>query len=266
MADEIRKVFVGKTCKDVEIRSGKYTRHGFPLGYDKFRESLPLELAEVHVKGKFSYWRWKNKRGEYVWDQWVQYGMSGYFCSPLYVEREIPHIRTPERAKDCSHHGHIWFLFENGPLVFSDMRNFGHITWTENHEETLDYLNKLGPDPLEEDLTREWWVETIKTIKPKKFIADSLLDQEFLSGIGNYLRSEILWKAQLYPGKTWGELTEDERERFYVTLQSVPLEKSEEDELTFWVYQAKMDPNGNPVEGMKWKGRTIWYAPKVQKK
>jgi formamidopyrimidine-DNA glycosylase len=220
----------------------------------------------VGVKGKFSYWRWKDKHGNFVWDQWVQYGMSGYFCSPLYFEKEIPHIRTPERAKDCSHHGHIWFFFENGPLVFSDMRNFGNITWTDNHQETIDYLHNLGPDPLVEDLTPQWWDKIKKTIKPTKFIADSLLDQSFVSGIGNYLRSEILWKAGIYPGKSWGDLSEDELDRFYHAIGDVTREKGDEVSLTFWVYQAKEDPNGNPVKGMKWKGRTIWFAPNIQKK
>lgn len=45
----------------------------------------------------------------------------------------------------------------------------------------------------------------------RRRLADLLLDQGFLAGIGNYLRSEILFDAGLLPTRRPGSLSADER-------------------------------------------------------
>jgi endonuclease VIII len=62
------------------------------------------------------------------------------------------------------------------------------------------FLNKLGPDVLDADTT----VEMVRDrLLQKQFhrrgLPTLLLDQQFLCGLGNYLRSEILFVAGLYP-------------------------------------------------------------------
>ena len=267
MIYEVHQHFIGKTCIRVEIRGGKYTRHGVPRGFNDFQNALPLTLKQAETHGKFAWLSWTKN-----WDTWVQFGMTGYFCSSEFLPASIPHIRREEEARKCDKHGHIWFHFRDSePLVFADQRNFGNLSWTNNPKETQDYVDKLGPDPLREELTKKWWDSAAVRLdkKPKKMIAEILLDQTFVAGIGNYLRSEILWKAGIHPEREWGNISKKERTKLWELLEEVPREKSEEEErtgdLTFWVYQEKKDPNGNPVIPVKIKGRTVWIAPEVQK-
>jgi endonuclease-8 len=62
------------------------------------------------------------------------------------------------------------------------------------------YLSKLGPDALDEDVC---WRDVLRQLLSKKFYRRSLaalyLDQSFVAGIGNYLRSEILHSVGLNP-------------------------------------------------------------------
>lgn len=62
------------------------------------------------------------------------------------------------------------------------------------------YLAKLGPDALD---ARVVWRDVLDQLKSKQFCKRSLaalyLDQSFVAGIGNYLRSEILHAARLNP-------------------------------------------------------------------
>ncbi|HET9483488.1 MAG TPA: endonuclease VIII [Xanthomonadales bacterium] len=77
------------------------------------------------------------------------------------------------------------------------------------------YLSRLGPDLLEPTLKPA--AVARRMLEPrfgKKTIAALLLDQGFLAGSGNYLRSEILWDAKLDPMRRADSLDAKERGRF----------------------------------------------------
>ena len=71
------------------------------------------------------------------------------------------------------------------------------------------YIRKLGPDLLQRPTFGVAHVS--RRLGNKKFarrsIGHLLLDQSFFAGVGNYLRSEILFAAQLHPKQTIGKLT-----------------------------------------------------------
>lgn len=74
------------------------------------------------------------------------------------------------------------------------------------------FLGKLGPDALDPALTLgELAARLADPRGARRRLADLLLDQAFVAGIGNYLRSEILFDARLLPTRRPGTLAEDER-------------------------------------------------------
>lgn len=62
-------------------------------------------------------------------------------------------------------------------------------------------LARLGPDPLHASVGPAELRSRLRS-KPcrGRSVAALYLDQQFLAGIGNYLRSEILWHARVHPG------------------------------------------------------------------
>jgi endonuclease-8 len=83
--------------------------------------------------------------------------------------------------------------------------------------EALDqvgYLSRLGPDPLNQDTGIP---ELVALMADRRFagraLGGLLLDQGFVAGIGNYLRSEILYEARLAPSTRPKDLNEADRER-----------------------------------------------------
>ena len=62
------------------------------------------------------------------------------------------------------------------------------------------YLARLGPDALDERVT---WRDILRRLQDRRFAGRSLaalyLDQSFVAGIGNYLRSEILFHSRVNP-------------------------------------------------------------------
>lgn len=66
--------------------------------------------------------------------------------------------------------------------------------------ETHPFLSKLGPDVLKKGLTPETLLAHLQSKKhSRRRLSTLYLDQHFLAGIGNYLRSEILFVARLHP-------------------------------------------------------------------
>ena len=72
---------------------------------------------------------------------------------------------------------------------------------------THRFLTKLGPDILNTHLT--WREVAARLLEPrfkKRSLAALYLDQSFLAGVGNYLRSEILFAAGVHHKKRPQEL------------------------------------------------------------
>ena len=72
--------------------------------------------------------------------------------------------------------------------------------WKTQHIEEHPFLQRIGPDILNPDLT---WRDVADRLQSKAFSGRALnsvyLDQGFLAGLGNYLRSEILFVAGINP-------------------------------------------------------------------
>lgn len=62
------------------------------------------------------------------------------------------------------------------------------------------FLSRLGPDVLDQALTRDHLAERFLDKRfYRRGLPTLLLDQHFLCGLGNYLRSEVLFVAGVYP-------------------------------------------------------------------
>ncbi len=66
--------------------------------------------------------------------------------------------------------------------------------------ETHPFLSRIGPDVLNSETTVETVIQrlTSQTFHRRR-LTTLLLDQSFLSGLGNYLRSEILFASGVHP-------------------------------------------------------------------
>ena len=76
------------------------------------------------------------------------------------------------------------------------------------------YIARLGPDVADEEIE---YNPVLKQIQNKKFggrqLCHLLLDQSFLAGVGNYLRSEILFNAGLNPSRKLNSLNSQEQKQ-----------------------------------------------------
>ncbi len=75
------------------------------------------------------------------------------------------------------------------------------------------FLQRLGPDVLSTTTTLATLLMRLnEPAYQGRRLSTLLLDQHFLAGLGNYLRSEILFVARLHPAQKLGQCTPDQRE------------------------------------------------------
>ena len=83
-------------------------------------------------------------------------------------------------------------------------------------EEVKELLSSLGPEPLESSFT----LESFKTllIKKRGRLKTKLVDQSFISGIGNCYSDEICFDAGVLPFKNIQDFKEEEISRLYSSI------------------------------------------------
>jgi formamidopyrimidine-DNA glycosylase len=85
-------------------------------------------------------------------------------------------------------------LDRRGALQFLDVRKFGRFLHAETTEEAFA---DLGPEPLGEEFTAEWFRRALRA--RRRALKPLLLDQTFLAGLGNIYVDEALFRARLHP-------------------------------------------------------------------
>lgn len=85
------------------------------------------------------------------------------------------------------------------------------------------FLSRIGPDILDAALDPGTVATRLASDDFRnRSLAALYLDQGFLAGLGNYLRSEILWAARLNPAKRPADLDRNERLRLARNTLSLP--------------------------------------------
>lgn len=151
-----------------------------------------------------------------------------------------------QRYKDTHSHGHVCMNFgrrveDSGTkriihiseiqLWYDDSRHFGNFTITD-WKGAIEKMKEFGPDllatsvpltdihPIVQRLlpiefttyaTLPAFIASIRSSRRKHFpLCQFLMKPEYFSGIGNYLKSEVLYRARLHPNRTLETLTDQE--------------------------------------------------------
>ena len=82
--------------------------------------------------------------------------------------------------------------------MFSDMIGYGTLKVTTKQELEIK-LNSLGPCWLTNRPTFDQFEHIIKKEKVTRPLVKTLMDQKRFSGVGNYILSEVLYRARIHP-------------------------------------------------------------------
>ena len=133
-------------------------------------------------------------------------GMSGKFLIKNNYSKDF--LKTSYYSNEfSSKHNHLEFFFSNNlKVIYNDPRRFGFFLLDEISKLDVNkFLSKLGPEPLGKDLKKDYLI--LKTKATQRTIKTLLMDQRFISGIGNIYANEILFLAKIKPNKISSKLS-----------------------------------------------------------
>ena len=216
----LNKYLSENLIEKIDINSGRYIKQD-PKGWDKL--VLPLKVLNVNSKGKFIYFECIdiNKNPVYIFNT---LGLTGMWSTQI-IDKNNTHLTftiliknnkkiiqknikkenlsSPPIGSDLYlpilNFKKINIIDKNKfELYFADVRRFGTFSFIFSKEELDKKLSKIGPDLLKENIKKDEW-EKIKNRAKNKKLVEFLMEQKFISGIGNYLSAELMYRVKLSP-------------------------------------------------------------------
>ena len=169
-ADYVNAATLGKTFNKIE-KNPVHKGAEVSAPFSQFR-------IEAQSRGKELLLELKDLDSDGVYPIRMGMGMSGHF--------RLTQIGQEDK------HAHLKFDATDGSVLsFVDVRRFGN--WKAGES----WSDKRGPDPTTD--YREFFLNVMTNLTKAKFkkpLFEVLMDQTYFNGIGNYLRAEIIYRAE----------------------------------------------------------------------
>jgi len=265
IVDGLNDTLSGKILESIVFTlTGKY-RDKCPSDYEDFVTHLPIILRKVKCRGKFIWFSFTSSKDKKL------YIAGGLGMSGIWQFDTAPPKHTCMTLK-----------FKDTPsLHFIDQRHFANVYFFLSLEGLKCKLSEIGPDWLNDKIPLDKFT-TILISHPKMNINNFLMNQKYVSGIGNYIKSEVLYKARISPHRKVDTLSKKDILNLYNAIafimdksyqkrgmsqeNYVDLDGEKGDYASLLkVYRKKQDPKGNKVKAEKMgAGRTTYWVPNLQ--
>lgn len=181
-ADRVASAVAGRIAEDVFFASPKLKRFERLLGGRK--------VVSVSPRGKAILTRFEGGR--------VVYSHNQLYGKWLVARRgELPTTRRSLRFAIHTRERSA-LLYSASDIEVLQERDLGR----------HPYLRRLGPDVLDPSVSARTVLERLSSPTfARRSLGALLLDQGFLAGLGNYLRSEVLFDASLHPSARPADLS-----------------------------------------------------------
>lgn len=284
MSDAIREIIQGQQLNKITVINGKYI-NGLP-NLETLSQVLPLDVISVNVKGKFCWIELAQN-----WYICITFGMSGgIFYEPTDQILHEYMIQTGQQITRELYmkHFHIKFEITNGNcFYFGDPRRFGTVILSNDRYSLDKKLSQLGPDMLTgPPISNEQFINIFRQNRfNTKNICQVLMQQKAISGVGNYIKAEVLYQCHISPWALVCDLDDNVLQQLHQSIRHITQlaynghgaslysytgtrrEKGEFQNM-LQVYGKSVDPLGNPVlqipDNLSPDKRTTHYVPKIQ--
>jgi len=192
----VRRSLVKKINKAKIINVKIYNKNlRYKIAHALSRQLINQKILKISRRAKYLIFHFKNKL------LLVHLGMSGKFLIIRSKDKKIFKESFYYNLNIIEKHNHIHFILNNGIiLIYNDVRRFGFFKLFVNTKlEKINYLEKLGPEPFSDQFSVKYFQNFIKT--RKKNIKNLLMDQTFVSGLGNIYVNEALFLSKINPQK-----------------------------------------------------------------
>ena len=190
-------------AKIINIKiNNKNLRYTLPITFSK--RLIGEKILKISRRSKYLIFHFKRKL------LLVHLGMSGKLLVMKNSDSTMFKTGYYYDLNIIQKHNHIYFKLNNGfILIYNDVRRFGFFKlYNTTQTNKIAFLKKLGPEPFSQKFNIEYFKKFIQ--KRKKNIKNLLMDQTFISGLGNIYVNEVLFMSKIHPLRTCDNLNKIE--------------------------------------------------------
>ena len=189
----LNKSIRGKIIEDILIKN-RNLRYRIPKNFKKNlvkKKIIKVERASKYLILKFD-------DGSNLL---IHLGMSGtiHLINKSKKKNSLTNTSFYHSPSLPKKHNHIEMKIDNLRLIYNDPRRFGYFSYFKNNKLLNNNFKKYGPEPFNPLFNKNYIFNYFKN--KKKNIKNFLIDQNFVSGIGNIYASEILFLCKILPSK-----------------------------------------------------------------
>ncbi len=195
----LNKSITGKIIKDILIKN-RNLRFKIPKNFEK--NILKKKITKVDRFSKYLILKFEDSS-----NLMIHLGMSGtiHLISKFRKKNSITNTSFYHSPLLPKKHNHVEMKIDNFKLIYNDPRRFGYFSYFKSDEQINNVFKKYGPEPFDPLFNKNYIFNYFKN--KKKNIKNFLIDQNFVSGIGNIYASEILFLCNILPSKEVSLLT-----------------------------------------------------------
>ena len=150
----------------------------------------------------------------------VHLGMSGTIHIIKNKKDNLPTNTSFYNAPNLpKNHNHVEFFFKDMRLIYNDPRRFGYFQIFNDFNSVKKKFKKFGLEPFNKKFNSKYLINYFK--KKEKSIKNFLLDQNFVSGIGNIYASEILYLSKINPSLSAKYLKKDQCKNIVINSRKI---------------------------------------------
>ncbi|XP_058780457.1 formamidopyrimidine-DNA glycosylase isoform X1 [Vicia villosa] len=203
-----------------------------------------------------------------------QFGMAGAIYIKGVAVTKYKRSAVNDEDEWPSKYSKFFIQLDDGlEISFTDKRRFAKVRLLKDPT-SVPPISELGPDALFEPMKLDEFTERLH--KKKTEIKALLLDQSYISGIGNWVADEVLYQARIHPQQTASSLSGENCSTLYECIKEV-IEKAVEvgadssQYPTNWIFHfrekkpGKAFVDGKEIDFITAGGRTTAYVPELQK-
>ena len=180
--------------------SSKKLRFNKPFSFNK--ELIGKKILKISRRSKYLVFYFKKKI------LLIHLGMTGKFFIKRLKDNLTVKTSFYYDLNFFNKHNHIYFFLNNGlVLIYNDVRRFGFFKLYKNIKlSKIPLIKKLGVEPLSKNFTINYF--KTHSSNRKKNIKSLLMDQTFISGLGNIYVNECLFISKIHPLKKSSNLSD----------------------------------------------------------
>tara|TARA_B100001123_G_C15184899_1_gene976883 strand:- start:494 stop:1309 length:816 start_codon:yes stop_codon:yes gene_type:complete len=151
----------------------------------------------------------------------VHLGMSGKFIIKRTQDSKTFKTSFYYDLNIKKKHNHIYLSLNNGfVLIYNDVRRFGFFKLYRTKKlNKITFLKKLGLEPLSSAFNLKYFLKF--SGKRKKNIKNLLMDQTFVSGLGNIYVNECLFMSKIHPLRACNKLQKNEITNLILSIKKI---------------------------------------------